>query len=235
MRVRELLESDVESESKADRTVAEAIISECSVMLKAYRETGKFIYRGIRGKSQRFVHEKIRKDRIAVQMSSTNNLFLHELYLECGFEATRRNSIFCSVHPGFAGDWGEPYVIFVKDGWTGTILEQHRDDYSFYDVQTIATGAMAQYFNGRQRPDISDTDEALMKQIVANMKRVKPEAWETAVRQFKRLDPVSFSSSSDLVNVIDKKYVDIIITGSDYYAVRKDIAPDFCATYLGIK
>jgi hypothetical protein len=60
---------------------------------------------------------------------------LHDIFIRHGFPATRKNSIFCTTRKDVAEEWGEPYIVFVKDGWTGTIFDNQKNGYSFYNLR----------------------------------------------------------------------------------------------------
>jgi hypothetical protein len=165
--------------------IADIIRDNCSVMLQAYQQTGKVLYRGLTS-TKNVVITGIRPDRRPVQMDYDYHKTLHQLFLDAGLTATRTNSIFCSARISIANIWGSTvYAIFVKDGWTGTIFSKIKDNYAYYAVRDIAS---------RENPG-------------------------QRMKEFKNLGPTSFNTSVDLAQILNKRYTDILITGSSYIGV----------------
>jgi len=109
------------------------IESNCSQMLAAYRQSKKVLYRGLWSRDD-IVITNIRPDRKPVEMYQSMHDLLDKVFKSIGLTATRSNSIFCSCNVSTAEGWGGggvPYVIFVKDGWTGTVFDKVRNDYLF--------------------------------------------------------------------------------------------------------
>ena len=107
------------------------IESNCSEMLAAYRQTKKLLYRGL-GSNEQVVITNIRSDRRPVEMYKPTHELLQTAFTEVGLKANRSNSIFCSCLQRTANEWGwHTYVIFVKDGWSGTVFVGVKRGYAF--------------------------------------------------------------------------------------------------------
>lgn len=103
------------------------IEANCGEYLKAVRETGKVLYRGQHeSKSPIFVGYP-REDR-RPKDSDGEAQKLYDKYLTImGFKALRSNSIFTSSSEKQAGDYGEIYAIFPKDGFSFTWSTKESD------------------------------------------------------------------------------------------------------------
>ena len=78
----------------------------------------------------------IRQDRTAVQMTSHQHERLDKAFKELGLKATRKNGVFCSTSRTIAGEWGSStFIIFIKDGWSGTVFDKCKDTYAFYALK----------------------------------------------------------------------------------------------------
>lgn len=169
------------------KQLADIIETNCSQMLSAYQKTRVVLLRGIRYAYEDTVIANIRPDRKPMEMAPESHEKLHDAYLAAGLTATRTNSIFCTTNIDFARSWGEVYIIFVKNGWSGTVFKKYPKDYSYYKVSAIA-----------------NDDEI----------SVKPMA-----RKIKELGPVVVTPQN-LPIILNKKYEDILITGSSYIGIR---------------
>ena len=102
-----------------------------SEMLKAYRLAGGFLYRGISSHAS-LIGMSIRKDRLPVELDPELHEKLHVAYTQLGIPATRKNAIFCSAKLSIAKSWGSnPYIVFVKNGWSGSVLNDIIDGYAY--------------------------------------------------------------------------------------------------------
>lgn len=130
--------------------IAQLIERTCSEMIQVYQQTnGRPLFRGMRNLKKDSAHVKIdsknlvssiRKNRQPVEMNREQHVRLEKLFTEAGLKANRTNSIFCTASYNIATDWGNDVkLIFVKDGWTGTVFESGENDYSFYDLQYVET------------------------------------------------------------------------------------------------
>lgn len=130
--------------------IAQLIERTCGEMIQVYQQTnGKPLFRGMKTLNAKSLHVKtdsknvvssIRKNRRPVEMNREQHARLEKLFTEAGLKANRSNSIFCTANYNIATDWGNDVkLIFVKDGWTGTVFESSKNDYSFYDLQYVET------------------------------------------------------------------------------------------------
>jgi len=119
--------------------LASLIESHCSQMLNAYRQAGSVLYRGIRNTDDPAIITNIRQDRKPVEMPPDAHKRLEKAYTLLGLKANRTNSIFCTSDSDTATDWGKLYVIFVKDGWSGTVFESVVDEYVYDRIYGKAT------------------------------------------------------------------------------------------------
>lgn len=178
--------------------LAQIIKQNCSTMLAAYLAVGRPIYRGIRGSSRDVIATQIRPNRKPVQMNPEYHKALAQAFTKLGLKANRTNSIFCTADKRTASDWGDPYLVFLKDGWEGTVFDGVAyDDYAFYKLQDIARGYAA--------------DKNLL-QMTDRIAELKPRAIKT---------------TADLIGVIERGTKDIIFTGTSYIGVHgysKDVA-----------
>lgn len=188
------------------KELAEELESRCSTFVGAYRETyPKVIYRGVttkddeRGQAQWI---SIRKNRQPVQMNNWNHEALHKVFQELGLKATRANSIFCTVNKEIADDWGAANVIFVRDGWTGTVFEGKKKGYTFQEL----SGATTVSISSKELPQSEREAEIVKRQ------------YEYVKEAILNLKPLSFSTKAELVDIINEGYEDILITGSSYVA-----------------
>lgn len=120
--------------------IAEIIKTNCSQMLAAYQKTQIVLLRGIAGwPNIDPIIMGIRPDRKPFDVPLYAHKKLHLAFLEAGLPATRMNSIFCSTQESIAGGWGRLYIIFVKDGWTGTVFEDFKTEYAYPEMRDIGT------------------------------------------------------------------------------------------------
>ena len=172
--------------------LAEIIEKNCAEMLSAYRSSGKVLYRGMHSTDDAVV-TRIRPNRKAVQMNNDFHDALHQGFIAAGLTATRTNSIFCTANKHVASSWGsDVYVIFVKDGWSGTIFTHIKNDYAFYTMYDIARSYVC-------------SSAPNMKSFVSDIKREGAK---------------NFSTANELSNILFDSYYDILITGDSYIAVK---------------
>lgn len=179
-----------------DKKVIKFIREQCSTMLAAYLATNKYLYRGLKSVTADYAIAKIRPDRRPIQMDTKNHEFLKAAFDALGLKANRTNSIFCSAEQMTAADWtgnySSPHVIFVRNGWTGLVFEQFKESYAFYDMSSVAN-------------KYARTDD-----VVA------------AANEIKSFGPKEFNTSEGLAEVLKTNYNDILITGTDYLAIREN-------------
>lgn len=186
---------------KDAQELANIIKAQSAQMLAAYKATGKFLYRGVNSadvhgatwskESPSYIITGIRKNRMPVQMPAQQHEELHKAFLKIGLKATRKNSIFCSTDPDTADAWGTVYIVFVKDGWNGTIFEKVKNDYAFYKLRELA-------FGPTQHKD----------------------SIKAAFEELKRLGPKNISTAGELKTVLSEQYMDVLITGDSYIGLK---------------
>jgi hypothetical protein len=175
--------------------VAEIIEANCTTMLAAYKAASKILYRGIKSNNP-VVITNIRPDRRPVEMPKDAHDALHDAFLQLGLTATRKNSIFCTTDYGIASAWGNNvYVVFVKDGWTGTVFTKHTTGYAFNQMQDLATDIL--WKKGSKPGDLAKLPELINKE-----------------------GPLTFNNAAGLTHILKTQYEDILITGSSYIAVK---------------
>lgn len=118
--------------------VVEIIKANCSEIIGSYQKAGNCLWRGIRDAKKPVIISDIRQHRLPVQMAPKAHFALEKAFTELGLTANRSNSIFCSAHVHVAGDWGDIYAVFPKNGWSGTVFNTQVDDYNFYALQSAA-------------------------------------------------------------------------------------------------
>jgi len=91
--------------------------SECSEFLKVFKETQKFLYRGLRNYESVF-EGRSREDRSPKDSINEVSERLDQALKNAGFSALRSNSIFTTTDEHFAGTYGHTlYLIFPKNGF----------------------------------------------------------------------------------------------------------------------
>lgn len=177
-----------------EQDIADIIAANCSTMVAAIKGARTPLLRGTdtyRDVDVKATMTAIRKNRRSVQMPESYHEALKEIFTKCGLVANRTNSIFCTTNPQTASAWGDPSIIFVKDGWTGTVFDKITDDYLYHSVADIA----GDYLTG------------------------EPKEQDKAIADFKRLKPRSFSTAAELQQILKREYYDILITGDSYIAL----------------
>jgi hypothetical protein len=192
--------SQSEEPIKMAQQAADLIRTQCSNFVEAYRETGKFIYRGVieaekmTSSSQLLIAADIRQDRKPVFLDQKFQKVIDSAMESLGLKARRGNSIFCTTHADTSSDWGQTYILFVKDDWTGTVFEEVKDSYVYNKIM--------------QLKKVTDKSDDIDEKI------------SISARALKLLGPKSFNTSSELAKVINDKYQDILITGSGYIGLK---------------
>lgn len=215
--------------------LAAIIKKNCGTMLKAYQQTGKVLYRGMKtGKAVQngkidipamsVIATGIRNDRRAVEMDSSIHELLHDAFISAGLTVTRKNAIFTSANKSVADDWGKTFVVFVKDGWEGLVFNAARDTYSFYALRDAGDNV---YWDLKQAKG-GMWDGAEKKQMIRDAK----SELKQAVRGLK---PRQFTDSQTLAEVLAQNYHEVLIAGDSYIAISVPIFKKHVAPLLGIK
>jgi transcription antitermination factor NusG len=88
-----------------------------STIMTAYRQTGKFLYRGIKS-DEDSLYGKPFDERRAKDSNSKLSDLLNKALSDQGFDARRDNTSFTSGSKGQASNYGTVYVIVPRDGFT---------------------------------------------------------------------------------------------------------------------
>lgn len=211
---------------KSAEHLAEVIEANCGEMLKAYRKTGKVLYRGMQS-TELAVTQKIniptstalitgiRQNRQPVQMGEFEHEQLHRAFRDLGFNATRKNSIFVSAQPKVASAWGDAFVVFVKDGWEGMAFEESETTYSFYNLQSLSRDF---YYDS----------------VRVRTPKNKEKAFNEYKQKIANLGPFSFKNANELATILKDAYYEALITGDSYIAIEKSFFFEVMAPLLGI-
>jgi hypothetical protein len=186
--------------TKVDKVedLAAILKAQCTDILEAYKKGKEVIYRGIKGAKDQVVITAIRTDRKPVEMAGVWHNELHSAFIKYGLKATRKNAIFCTTSLNIAEDWGNPYIIFPKDGWTVTVFKEYKKDYTFYTLERM-----------RAHRELT---------------KMKTPADRIAYigSKLEEMGAMNITTADQLAQILKEKYEDILLTGSSYIAVRSD-------------
>lgn len=198
-----IYEIDSNHEYSDSSSIIENLINkletECSDILQVYRTANAVFYRGEKT-TKYFFMKQIRQDRKPVEFNEEAHILLHKIMLQHGIKATRMNSIFCTGRQSIADSWGDIFVIFPKDGWSASWFSKTKQHYSFYDLDRIVRKS---YID--QYAFIPKLDE---QEFIKNVESY-----------FKFNPPIGTSSINTLSDYLKINPIEILITGSDYYAM----------------
>jgi len=107
-------------ESKRFVGVSKYIQNHCSDILKIYRETDNYLFRGWAGDKPSIFMGNPRIDRQPKDVAYNIQVGVDEKLKDAGFTALRSNSIFCTCERNHAGKYGAVYVIFPINGFNYT-------------------------------------------------------------------------------------------------------------------
>ena len=128
--------------SDEETNVLKFITTHCSDILKFYKNTGSYLYRGIKGGNNSVFIGSPRIDRIPLDTPITTQTAIDNKLKEAGFTALRSNSIFCSSDIMEAYDYGEAYIVFPCNGFTYTWAEYTRDLTKKYTLKSETSSTM---------------------------------------------------------------------------------------------
>ena len=198
------------------------ILAPCSEILQVYKNANGFLYRGMKppdarpsltAKSSVFV-STIRKNRKPVAIPSAYHTLYHKAFLDLGFEATRKNSIFTSTR-GTAGSWGSGvYIIFPFNGFKYTWFEEQSSEYLYYPLESLIDN-----FKARHGKDYND--ESLSPKL-------KVKFIEEAKQKLKELGIINENLEEAIQ---DGK--EVLIAGTKYIAFRMDLEKHL-RSYIGM-
>lgn len=210
--------TDKEVEKVDDvRKLADKIRANCKIMLKAYQETGKVLYRGVKGGGANVIITGIRPDRKPVQMNKDKHKAINKYLATKGLKVTRGNSIFVTGKQTVADDWGDNYAVFVKDGWTAQVYDKCINTYSFYTMRDIGDKLVA--LAGRKKTAKDKTITGFQKQWAQE----DVEKWPGEIEgMLRRLGPREFTDdAAALMTILRKQYHEALIIGDSYIGVRR--------------
>jgi hypothetical protein len=103
--------------AKVDKLVA-LIQTQCSDVISAYKETGKFLYRGLSDieEDQWIFKGRPRKERETHTDSGIVQIF-NIGFAKAKFKANRTNTIACTSNLWWTEQFGDPFIVFPKDGF----------------------------------------------------------------------------------------------------------------------
>lgn len=102
------------------------IEKECSQFVSEMKKAKRLLFRGIDAKHDVF-YGKPHVNRIPTDTNSGIQRKIDKLLLIAGFKALRSNSIFATSSVGQAEEYGEPFFIFPKNGYSFTWSSKHSD------------------------------------------------------------------------------------------------------------
>lgn len=172
----------------------EAIEKECSDIVSFYREHKKVFYRGTR-RGELFFKGVPREDRKPLDTPQVVHDALEGWLKEHGFAARRSNSLFITSDVSVTHHYGQPFVIFPKNGFQYTWFEKSRD--------------------------LFDELNLFMKTELRQMDNIKNDhvavKFPPHVNEFmERVQPRNDSLVTPLM-----RQLEVMITGTEYCAVKK--------------
>lgn len=129
------------------------LIKDCSKALHAFKETGKFLYRGIKNPPSGLFLGKSRDNRQPIDSSAEIQQAVDTILSNAGASAIRSNSIFCTSNDSIAIDYGSPFFIIPKDNvnftWSNKVkdLYQMMSDFGIHDETQIENLGYIDFFD----------------------------------------------------------------------------------------
>lgn len=102
------------------------IIKNCRESVASFRNTNKFIYRGIKNKSDA-VYGRSHDERRTRDSDQFYSDIFNQMLKEAGVKARRDNSIFCTSDKQQALNYGTSYIIFLRDGFDCSFSQNTKD------------------------------------------------------------------------------------------------------------
>lgn len=123
------------------KELPDIIEKECSDILKIYRSTGKYLYRGEADAKMNTVYKAgIHPERIPVQMDPSTHTKFKKAMIATGFKAHRGNSIFTTGDVGIASTWGKTFIILPTNGFDFTWFDYNQkpiDGYVYNEIDNF--------------------------------------------------------------------------------------------------
>lgn len=102
---------------------------ECSDILQVMKSTKKALYRGQWNNEEPYFKKAIRSGREPLNTPSEIHHAIENWMAQHGFAARRSNSLFTSSNRAFATNYGHPYMILPKNGFSFSWFENSQDLY----------------------------------------------------------------------------------------------------------
>ena len=103
------------------------IEKECSQFVSEMKKAKRLLFRGIDTTKHDVFYGRPRVDRQPMDTNIEIQRKIDKLLLVAGFKALRSNSIFATSDASQAEEYGEPYFIFPKNGYSFTWSSKHSD------------------------------------------------------------------------------------------------------------
>jgi len=155
----------------------------CSDIISLYKTHNRLLYRGMkRDGGIYFTKEQIRNDRKSL---NTHNL-----------KALRSNSLFVTGDSDLAQYYGQPFIIFPKNGFNYTWFKNARD---LYDE--------IRWFNSSENNQMELTTD------------IQSNNFNNKIDQFMNFVKPTYTNIDDYIQVAYSGY-ELMVQGVEYYAVR---------------
>jgi len=218
MRYQELTESPTSTplDVSSHKEIAHILNTECSDIIKAYKQTGKFLWRGIKGVNDSIVKSTIDKNRRPLEMSGEVHDATNEALTDLGFKAHRGNSIFTTPNINTTDSWGAPFVVFPKNGFEYTWFAEETigDGYVYHRLNDIRYDAKEYYSQEGLNQTDSDWDFFLIDYFRKRIPELEP-------------------TNKNIVEALNKD-AEVLITGDYYYAVDETMSK-YIDRWVGIE
>jgi len=225
-----------------------------STIMNAYRKTGKFLYRGINSSDDALYGKPFDQRRAKDSNPELINA-LNQSLKDQGFAARRDNTTFTTSGLGHASNYGLPYIIFPRDGFSFHYSKEIKDlvlgtdklyllvdsDIREY-IESIVYGNWAKfkpYFSYRYPGDTLFKDYEYKRDLDGIQNAVADGALPPEFAKYKSLADLINSKKvidnfrydqSDLDGAINSAH-EVMVTGP-YYAVRNDRFEKYLTKYI---
>ena len=162
--------------TEADVKYFSLIENDCSDFLKYMKKAGRMLFRGM-DSNGKVIYGRSHEKRSTMDTSENVQKRFDELLKVAGFKALRSNSIFTSGDMDHAENYGDPYMIFPKNGFNYTWSEEHADwvpdeDNVYFDSSD--EHEVREFLNEMDEilnnPDLDDDDGKAEKEYKAKLK-----------------------------------------------------------------
>lgn len=226
----------------------------CSVIMNAYRQTGSFLYRGIKS-SEDVLYGKPFDERRAKDSNKKLSDILNNALASQGFDARRDNTSFTSGDEMQAGNYGTVYIFIPRDGFTFHYSKKIRDlvldpgklnllidnDLAMKLQQAVHAHweQVKQYFSHRYQGDRLFMDYEYERDLAALQQAVTHGQLPQEFKQYQTLEDLindqkviqQFEyNQTDLEAAITSKH-EVMVRGA-YYAISKSGYEKYFRRYL---